>query len=81
MPYSVSHLRADGQRRVNHLLRLVLNRKVPPASKNRKNFSTRMRKSFAKVKCPNSCTTISMDSARTTCRNLIKKTISGLMPG
>ena len=49
MPYSVSQSRAFGQSLTNHFERLVLKRKVPPASKNRKNLSTFIRKILAKV--------------------------------
>ena len=34
-----------------------------------------MRNSFANVKCPVSCTTINMESASRTCRNLLINTI------
>ena len=66
MPYSVSHWSALGNSLTNQRLRFVLKRKVPPRSKNRKNFSTLMRKSLAKLKCPASWTRMSIDSARIT---------------
>ena len=71
IPYSVSLSLNFGNSFVNHLEVLVLNSLTPPASKKRKNLSTRIPKMRAKKKCPNSCIAISTDKAMITCSTFI----------